>query len=78
VPGPDNLFLAVAKNLTLRGFRGSAYVHLRDEMENAIAPLVRDGSLRYPETVVEGLGHAPQALARLLRGDTLGKTVVRI
>jgi NADPH-dependent curcumin reductase CurA len=78
VPGPDNLFLAVAKNLTLRGFRGSAYVHLRDEMENAIAPLVRDGSLRYPETVVEGLEHAPQALGRLLRGDTMGKTVVRI
>jgi len=78
VPGPDNLFLAVAKNLTLRGFRGSSYVHLRSEMEDAIAPLLRDGDLRYPETVVDGLEHAPEALARLLRGDTLGKTVVRI
>jgi NADPH-dependent curcumin reductase CurA len=78
VPGPDNLFLAVAKNLTLRGFRGSSYVHLRAEMEGAIAPLLRDGRLRYPETVVDGLEHAPEALARLLRGDTFGKTVVRI
>jgi NADPH-dependent curcumin reductase CurA len=78
VPGPDNLFLAVAKNLTLRGFRGSSYVQLRGEMEEAIAPLLRDGSLRYPETVVDGLENAPEALARLLRGDTLGKTVVRI
>jgi NADPH-dependent curcumin reductase CurA len=78
VPGPDNLFLAVAKNLTLRGFRGSSYVRLRAEMEEAIAPLLRAGSLRSPETVVDGLEHAPEALARLLRGDTLGKTVVRI
>jgi len=78
VPGPDNLFLAVAKNLTLRGFRGSSYVELRGEMEGVIAPLLRDRKLAYPETIVEGLEHAPGALARLLRGDTLGKTVVKI
>jgi NADPH-dependent curcumin reductase CurA len=78
VPGPDNLFLAVAKNLTVRGFRGSSYVDRRAEMESVLAPLLRDGRLAYPETVVEGLENAPAALARLLRGDTLGKTVVRI
>jgi NADPH-dependent curcumin reductase CurA len=78
VPGPDNLFLCVAKNLTLRGFRGSSYVDRRAEMESVIAPLLRDGQLAYPETIVEGLEHAPTALARLLRGDTFGKTVVRI
>ena len=78
VPGPDNLFLAVAKNLTLRGFRGSSYVDRRDEMESVLAPWLRDGKLAYPETVVAGLEHAPDALARLLRGDTFGKTVVRI
>jgi NADPH-dependent curcumin reductase CurA len=78
VPGPDNLFLAVAKNLTVRGFRGSSYVDRRDEMESVLAPLLRDGRLAYPETVVEGLENAPAALARLLRGDTFGKTVVRI
>jgi NADPH-dependent curcumin reductase CurA len=77
VPGPDNLFLAVAKNLTLRGFRGSSYVDRRAEMEEALAPLLRDGRLRYPETIVEGLERAPSALVRLLRGDTFGKTVVR-
>ena len=78
VPGPDNLFLAVAKNLTLRGFRGSSYVDRRAEMESVLAPCLREGKLANPETVVEGLEHAPAALARLLRGDTFGKTVVRI
>jgi NADPH-dependent curcumin reductase CurA len=28
--------------------------------------------------VVEGLERAPEALARLMRGDTVGKTLVRI
>jgi NADPH-dependent curcumin reductase CurA len=78
VPGPDNLFLAVAKNLTLRGFRGSSYVHLREAMEAEVAPPLRDGRLVYPETVVQGLANAPGALAALLRGDTFGKTVVAI
>jgi hypothetical protein len=77
-PGPDNLFLAVSKNLTLRGFRGSSYVRLRDEMERMVVPWLREGKLVVPETVVEGLENAPAALARLLRGDTIGKTVVKI
>jgi len=77
VPGPDNLFLAVAKNLTLRGFRGSSYVHLRAEMEGVFGPWLRDGRLISPETVVEGLENAPGALARLLHGDTIGKTIVK-
>jgi hypothetical protein len=78
VPGPDNLFLAVAKNLTLRGFRASSYADRRGEMEAVLAPWLLDGRLSYPETVVEGLERAPEALARLLRGDTFGKTVVKI
>jgi NADPH-dependent curcumin reductase CurA len=78
VPGPNNLFLAVAKNLTLRGFRGSSYVGLRAEMESVFAPWLREGRLSYAETVVEGLERAPEALVRLLRGDTFGKTVVKI
>src|SRR4051794_31212607 len=78
VPGPDNLFLCVAKNLTLRGFRASSHADRRDEMERVVVPWLREGKLAYPETVVDGLEHAPSALARLLRGDTFGKTVVRI
>ena len=38
----------------------------------------RDGRLRYRETIVDGLEHAPEALARMLAGETIGKTLVRI
>jgi NADPH-dependent curcumin reductase CurA len=78
VPGPDNLFQAVANDLTLRGFRASSYVHRIDAMQQEIAGWLRAGRLRYRETVFEGLERAPEALARMLAGDTVGKTLVRI
>jgi hypothetical protein len=77
-PGPSNLFLAVANDLTLRGFRGSSHVGLMAEMAREVGGWLRDGRLRYRQTVVEGLERAPDALARLLRGDTTGKTLVRV
>jgi NADPH-dependent curcumin reductase CurA len=76
--GPSNIFLAVAKDLTIRGFRGSSHVDRLEEMTRKVAGWLREGRIQYRETVVEGLEHAPEALAALLRGDTTGKTVVRI
>jgi hypothetical protein len=77
-PGPRNLFRLVANDLTIRGFRGSSHAHLIDEMQRELGALLREGRLRYEETVVEGLESAPDALAMLMRGDTVGKTLVRI
>ena len=77
-PGPSNLFLMVAKNLTIRGFRGSSHVEVMDDMLRDIGGWLRDGRIRYQETVIDGLENAPTALARLMRGDTAGKTIVRI
>ncbi len=77
-PGPSNLFLLVAKDLTLRGFRGSSHLDLLGDMTRDVGAWLRDGRIRYEETVVDGLENAPEALARLMRGDTTGKTLVRI
>ena len=76
--GPQNLFQATANELTLRGFRGSSYVGLLDEMQREVGAWIRDGRLRYRETVWPGLEHAPEALARMLAGETMGKTLVSI
>jgi NADPH-dependent curcumin reductase CurA len=78
VPGPSNLFMAVAKDLTLRGFRGSSYVDRMDDMARDVGAWLRDGRIRYRETIVDGLERAPEALAGLMRGDNTGKTLVRI
>ena len=78
VPGPRNLFLTTAKDLTLRGFRGSSHTPRLAEAQRELGGWLREGRLKWQETVIDGLENAPDALARVMRGDTLGKTLVRI
>jgi NADPH-dependent curcumin reductase CurA len=47
-------------------------------MQREVGAWLRDGRLRYRETVVDGLEHAPDALVSMLAGETIGKTLVRI
>jgi NADPH-dependent curcumin reductase CurA len=76
--GPRNLFLAVSKDLTLRGFRGSSNLHLREEMQHQLVEWLRTGALVHRETVFTGLDAAPRALAAMIAGRTIGKTLVSI
>jgi NADPH-dependent curcumin reductase CurA len=76
--GPTNLFQATANDLTLRGFRGSSHLHRMGDMVREVSGWLADGRLRYRETIVDGLERAPDALARMLAGETIGKTLVRI
>jgi NADPH-dependent curcumin reductase CurA len=77
-PGPSNLFQAVANDLTLRGFRGSSHLARFPDATRELGGWLAAGRLRYRETVVDGLERAPEALVRMLAGDTTGKTLVRI
>ena len=70
-PGPRNLFLAVAKELTLRGLRGNTYSHLMPELWQRWDEWVREGRIKTQETIIDGLENAPLALASLLCGETL-------
>ena len=76
--GPRNLFQATARNLTLRGFRGSAYQHRLPDVVTELGGWLAEGKLHYHETVIEGLERAPEALMRVLAGDTTGKALVQI
>jgi NADPH-dependent curcumin reductase CurA len=39
---------------------------------------VREGRLKYREDIVEGLDSAPRAFIGLLRGENLGKLIVKV
>lgn len=43
-----------------------------------LAQWVREGKIRYREDILEGIEHAPGAIAGLYRGDNLGKRLIRI
>lgn len=76
--GPRNIFLATAKHLTLAGFRGSLHLDLQPEMEQRVGTWLRDGRVVHRESVYDGLASAPAAMADMLAGRTVGKTLVRL
>lgn len=77
-PGPRNLFQVVTKRLTVRGFIVADHFDLLGEFLAEMGPLVRDGSIRTRETIVDGIERAPEAFLGLLRGDNVGKMLVRV
>ena len=76
--GPRNLFLAVAKDIGLRGFRGSSNLHLFPEVQRVIGHHLKEGRIIHRQTVFEGIASAPDALGSLMEGTTVGKTLVKI
>ena len=75
--GPD-LLVAIANRLTLRGYIVSEHYDLQDEYVEKASGWLREGSLRYEETVVHGIEHAVDAFIGLLRGANTGKMLVRL
>jgi NADPH-dependent curcumin reductase CurA len=77
-PGPSNLPLAIGKRLTLRGFIITDHFDRFPEFAREVGGLLREGKVRYRESVVEGIENAPDAFIGLLRGENLGKMLVRL
>ena len=75
---PRNLFQAIGKELTLRGFIASSYNEYAGEFAELMAGWLRDGKVSYDETFVDGLANAPQAFIDLMKGANTGKMVVRL
>ena len=76
-PGP-NLGIAVGMRLKIQGFIvGDHGDRLADFLRDA-SGWVREGTLKYREDIAEGLESAPQAFIGLLRGENLGKQLVRV
>ena len=78
VPGPSNLSMAVGKRLTLRGYIVSDHYDRNAAFLAEVAPAVQAGRIAIDETIVDGLENATGAFLGLLRGDNLGKMVVRL
>ncbi|WP_405013442.1 NADP-dependent oxidoreductase [Kitasatospora sp. NBC_01539] len=76
--GPRNLALAIGKRLRLQGMLVGDHAALQPQFTAEVAGWLRDGSLRYDQTVVKGVENTAEAFLGLLRGDNTGKMVVSL
>jgi NADPH-dependent curcumin reductase CurA len=76
-PGP-NLAFVVGKRVRIEGMIVSDKPERFAEWRALAAPWVADGSLRFRETIVDGLENAPDALVQVLSGGNFGKMLVKV
>ena len=77
-PGPRNMFMVVTKRLRIQGYIILDHFDRFGEFAQDATAWVRDGRLRYRETVVDGIENAPRAFLGLLRGENIGKMLVKV
>ena len=77
--GPAGVpFQVVVKRLTMRGFIVSDFFDRRAEALAQLRQWVEQGRLKPAVDILEGFEQLPAALIGLLRGDNLGKRMVRL
>lgn len=68
----------LTKRARMQGFVIFDHPEYGDGARADLAAWLRSGSLRYIEEVLDGIEHAPDAIAGLYRGDNLGKRLIRL
>ncbi len=73
-----NVRALLTRRLTLQGFIVSDHLKLWPQAAAELGKLVAEGKLRYHETIAEGIERAPAAFIGLLKGENLGKQLVKV
>lgn len=76
-PGPTPLDIITAR-ATVMGLVVYDFEHLQDEARAAIGKLISEKSFAIREDIAKGLENAPQAFAKLMRGENQGKALVQL
>ena len=76
--GPRFLWQLIVKRARVEGLLVHDYAQRFPEALARMTPWVRQGKLRYRETITDGLENAPRAFIGLFSGENIGKQLVRI
>ncbi|MFF3408957.1 NADP-dependent oxidoreductase [Streptomyces sp. NPDC002742] len=77
-PGPRNLARLIQTRGRIQGFLVGDNYDLQPEFVQEVGAWVRSGELKYAETVVEGIENNVEAFFGVLRGDNIGKMIVKL
>lgn len=68
----------IRKSALMEGFVVYDYEDKNDEAVAYLEKLIREGKLKYKESVVDGIENAPQAFIDLFKGNSFGKQLVKV
>jgi NADPH-dependent curcumin reductase CurA len=74
----SNLSNIIYSRVMLRGFVATDFMHLRGDFEHDMAGWLRDGRVKYQETIRDGIENAAGALIGLMQGENVGKMLVQL
>ncbi|MEQ1865222.1 MAG: NADP-dependent oxidoreductase [Micropepsaceae bacterium] len=77
-PGPSNIIMTIPMSLRIEGFVVSNHFDMMPKFHQEMGKLIAEGKMKWRETVVEGLQHAPSAFLGLFKGENFGKALVKI
>ena len=77
-PGPRNIIYVVGKSITMQGFIVMNYWDMRDQFRTEMTQWIKDGAIRWEETIADGIENAPKAFLNLFTGANTGKMLVKL
>jgi NADPH-dependent curcumin reductase CurA len=75
--GPRWLWALIVKQARAEGFLVFQFAERYAEGLNQMAQWMKEGKLQYRETITEGIENAPRAFIGMLRGENVGKQLVK-
>jgi NADPH-dependent curcumin reductase CurA len=77
-PGPRNMAYIVGKRIKMQGFIVVDFADMREQFLADMTQWVRDGRVKWEETVENGIENAPKAFLNLFTGANIGKMLVKL
>ena len=77
-PAPRPYWFILRQQLKVQGFLVFQYIKRYPEGLREMAKWIGEGRIKFRETVVEGLENTPAAFIGMMRGENIGKQVVRV
>jgi len=76
--GVKNLFNLIYGRIRMEGFVASDFGHLNAAFVADMTGWLKDGRIKYQETVLQGFERAPEGLIGLFEGRNSGKMLIHI
>ena len=76
--GVRNLFALIYGRITMQGFVASDFPHLNAAFVADMTTWLKDGRMKYQETILDGFERAPEGLIGLFEGRNSGKMIIRV